>query len=359
MDADMDAVKANSSMEMVELRKEGEEDEFEICVDEKEKTRVNAATAESARARQLIPKQIHRFYFVKFRSYEEMNLNFRFEDQAQARVTKDLQQKKLERDHIISELKHGPCKYSTERLACKRSELKHYEGALDQILPSHSKITSEGKRPKEKRLHSMMQHGSKSLAEEKKILRDIKQKEAAIEDNALKPQIPYYLGSKEDIQNYIQANSYLRKLHKMLNITHIRNEIDGLQKEHLAFLAYVKLLKRKLDVAEKYIVCLERKLADIIRIQDAAFKFILQLRKNEMNAHFNQYLSLLKKAEEVRRNKDVAALKELSNTQVEKFMSQWNNNKAFRNDHAKTILPIASHEAKAIEFWHTIKAFRD
>lgn len=37
----MDAVKANSSMEMVELRKEGEEDEFEICVDEKEKTRGN------------------------------------------------------------------------------------------------------------------------------------------------------------------------------------------------------------------------------------------------------------------------------------------------------------------------------
>ncbi|KAL7226271.1 hypothetical protein ACSBR1_021401 [Camellia fascicularis] len=359
----MDAEKANSSMEMVELRKEGEEDEFEICVDEKEKTRgnvivmliynlpiynltdtVNAATAESTRARHLIPKQIHCFYFIKFRSYEEMNLNFRFEDQARARITKDLQQKKLERDHIISELKHGPCKNSIERLACKRSALKHYEGALDQILPSHSKITSEGKRPKEKRLHSTLQHGSKSLAEEKKILRDIKQMEAAIEDDALKPQIPHYLGSKEDIQNYIQC---------------IHNEIDGLQKEHLAFLANVKLLKRKLEVAEKYIVFLERKLADIIRIQDAAFKCILQLRKDEMNALFNQYLSLLKKAEKLRRNKDVAVLKELSNTQVEKFMSQWNNNKAFRDDHAKTILPIASHEAKAIEFWHTIKAFRD
>ena len=37
-------------------------------------------------------------------------------------------------------------------------------------------------------------------------------------------------------------------------------------------------------------------------------------------------------------NKDVTALKELSTSEVDKFMAEWNSSKAFREDYEKTLL---------------------
>ncbi|KAB1212025.1 Proton pump-interactor 1 [Morella rubra] len=60
---------------------------------------------------------------------------------------------------------------------------------------------------------------------------------------------------------------------------------------------------------------------------------------SEESSCYSQNLSLLKNARKLARNKNLAALEESSQKQVDIFMSQWNNSKAFRGEYAKRVLP--------------------
>ncbi|KAK4577582.1 hypothetical protein RGQ29_027917 [Quercus rubra] len=69
--------------------------------------------------------------------------------------------------------------------------------------------------------------------------------------------------------------------------------------------------------------------------KDETFKCILQLRKlhDQESSCYYQCRSLLKNARKLAQKKDVAALGELSCGQIDRFMSQWNNSKAFRDEY--------------------------
>ncbi|KAL0362682.1 UNVERIFIED_CONTAM: Proton pump-interactor 1 [Sesamum calycinum] len=64
----------------------------------------------------------------------------------------------------------------------------------------------------------------------------------------------------------------------------------------------------------------------------------MRKQREDGNSPFYQNRMLLTKAKAIAANKDVDALKELSDTEVEKFMSLWNSDKAFRGDYEKRIL---------------------
>ncbi|KAI8006653.1 Proton pump-interactor 1 [Camellia lanceoleosa] len=162
-------------------------------------------------------------------------------------------------DHHLIQVNFTKDIHDTEKLMQKKNE------AYSQIAKKLLKRTV-------KSLNYQMQHGSNNLAEEKKLLREIKQNEAKMDNiklnnNNVNPeaaQIRYYLGSRKDIQDHIQL---------------ICNELKRLRKDDQKHTAKIEHQKRELKAIERDISSLQNKLVDIKREKYEAYECILQLKK--------------------------------------------------------------------------------
>ncbi|KAL7185516.1 hypothetical protein ACSBR2_027458 [Camellia fascicularis] len=170
--------------------------------------------------------------------------------------------------HVISKFKHQPLQYSNS-FWLRKNEVENLQNCLSELHHSKNPIRVRraiGTYSQEEQLNCFvkslnykMQHGSNSFAEEKKLLREIKQNEAKMDNIKLNnnsnnnnvnraseaAQIRYYLGSRKDIQDYIQF---------------IRNELERLQKEDRKHTANIQHRKRELKAIESDISSLQNKL---------------------------------------------------------------------------------------------------
>ncbi|KAI8030607.1 Proton pump-interactor BIP103 [Camellia lanceoleosa] len=176
---------------------------------------------------------------------------------------------------VISKFEHQPLQYSNS-FWLRKNEVENLQNCLLEL--HHSKNLIRARKAIVKSLNYKMQHGSNSLAEEKKLLREIKQNEAKMDNIKLNnnsnnnnvnhaseaAQIRYCLGSRKDIQAYIQF---------------IRNELEGLQEEDRKHTANIQRQKRELKAIERNISSLRNKLADINREKHEACECLIQLKK--------------------------------------------------------------------------------
>ncbi|GMN36031.1 hypothetical protein TIFTF001_005703 [Ficus carica] len=149
------------------------------------------------------------------------------------------------------------------------------------------------------------------------------EREKKIAEAAVKGKAWYSLGSKHDLKSELKL---------------VSSELDGLTEKQLKIRTKIKRVK----AIENGISSLKQKLMNVDRRKDYLHQSILKLRKisSDENACYYRYLSLLNTAEKLAEMKDVAAPEELSRTEVERFMSQWNTSKTFRDDHyEKRVLP--------------------
>ncbi|CAN4096977.1 unnamed protein product [Withania somnifera] len=229
------------------------------------------------------PEQIHSFFIVRYRRFEDPNLK-RKVDQAE----KELQKMNLARFQII------------EKLRAKRIKSLQYR----------------------------IQHESIPLTEEKQILREIKRLEGTRgevkEHVALKAQIQDSMGEKEEIQKQVKA---------------MNGNIDGVHKEQQVVKAKRKQLDDQLNANASQIKSLDEQLKELTKKRDKAFVHVQELRnqREEANAPFYKNFALLQKAKFLANKKDIEALKELSLTEVDKFISLWSG-KPFRDDYERRIL---------------------
>ncbi|KAK1284881.1 Proton pump-interactor 1 [Acorus calamus] len=214
------------------------------------------------------PKQIHSFYFVKFRSYDDPKLKAKLEQ-----ADKECQRKSQARSQIIDALKE------------KRAERSSVFAELRPLI-------SENKRYKE--------------------LLDQKRKEMEPLHSAL-----------GKLRN---ANNAARE--KGMGICSSEEELDELT------------LDEKLKVIDSELEALEVELEDATLKKDKAYETLHSLRKarDEGNACFYQNRTLLNNAKVLAAKKDVAAVEELCTIEVDKFISEFSSNKAFREDYEKRIL---------------------
>ncbi|CAI9773500.1 unnamed protein product [Fraxinus pennsylvanica] len=190
-----------------------------------------------------------------------------------------------------------------------------------------------------KSLQYHIQHESIPLNEEKQILREIKVLEGTrgkvIANAAEMAKIQDSLGEKEVIQDQL-----------------IGVDLDGVWKEQQVVKAKLKQLDEEKESQEKEINALQEELTSVAEERDKTFANIQEMRKQReekirmarivihfQNSSYYQNRTLLIKAKELAAKKDVEALKELSETEVEKFMSLWSTNKAFRDDYERRTLP--------------------
>ncbi|KAJ6298130.1 hypothetical protein OIU76_019295 [Salix suchowensis] len=118
-------------------------------------------------------------------------------------------------------------------------------------------------------------------------------------------------------------------------------DLDGVKKEQQVLWGKIDGLDGKVKALDTEISTLQDELTAVTQKRDKAYETIQELRqqRDEANANFYQCRMLLTKAKELAARKDVVTLDELAHAEVEKFMSLWSHNKAFRDDYKKRILP--------------------
>ncbi|MED6187849.1 hypothetical protein PIB30_080373 [Stylosanthes scabra] len=292
------------------------------------------------------PKQIHSFYFVRWRPFEDPNIKSKLDqldkevtkkNQARYQVTEALKVKRSERAELISQIKvlRDDSRQFQSIVDEKLKEIEPLQQALGKLRTNNNAGRS-GLCSSEEELNDIIyslqyriQHESISLTEEKQIMREIKQlegtREKVVANAAMRAKLQDSMGQKEAIQDQVKA---------------IGGDLDGVKKERQAIRSKIKQIDDELKVIDKDIQTLQDELQSISQKRDQAYESIQQLRKkrDEGNTNFHQARIILNKAKELAAKKDVTAIEELSQTEVEKFMSQWNSDKAFRNDYEKRIL---------------------
>ncbi|KAK1418073.1 hypothetical protein QVD17_27212 [Tagetes erecta] len=294
-------------------------------------------------------KKFHSVYFVKYRTVEDQILKAKL-DQADRElkklnlardpITEKLRAKRNERALVIGQLKALVEEKNHFRTIMdgKRKEIEPLQQALGKLRgPSNANRDNRGyicSSEEElndviKSMQYRIQHESITLNEEKQIIREIKQLEGTrdkvIANAAMRAEVQKSVGEKDAIQDQVKS---------------IGVDLDGVRKDQQAIKAKLKTLEAEKEAINSVIASLEEELHVVIEKRDKAYDKIRELRNNreEGNTCFYQNRSLLNDARRLAASKDVNALLELSTSEVDKFMSEWNKSKAFREDYEKRIL---------------------
>ncbi|TKY66512.1 Proton pump-interactor 1 [Spatholobus suberectus] len=294
------------------------------------------------------PKQIHSFYFVRFRPYDDPNIKAKLDkldkeisqkNQARIQVTDALRAKRSERTELISQIKslRDDNRQFQSIVDEKIKEIEPLQQALGKLRTANNAGRGGGLCSSEEELNNLInslqyriQHESIPLAEEKQILREIKQlegtREKVIANAAMRAKVQDSMGQKEAIQDQVKL---------------IGGDLDGVKKERQAIRSKIKQLDDAVKALDKDILSLQDELGSVTEKREKAYESIQQLRKerDQGNSYFYQSRTILNKARELAAKKDINALEELSQTEVEKAMSLWNSDKSFRNDYEKRLLP--------------------
>lgn len=293
------------------------------------------------------PAQIHSFYFVRFRSYDDPKIKAKI-DQADREINRrtqdrfqlleELKVKRADRGELAAQLKNlkSEGRQYKSIMDEKKKEMEPLQQALGKLRTTNN-VRSGGICSSEEELNDLIhslqyriQHESIPLSEEKQLLREIKQlegtREKVMANVAMRAKIQESMGQKEVIQDQV----------KLMGV-----DLDGVRKENQAVWAKISQLEGKMKVIDEEIKALQEELKDVTEKRDKAYANIQELRKqrDEMNAHFYQYRQVLNKARDLAVKKNVKALEEFSEAEVEKFITLWKNNKGFREDYEKRLLP--------------------
>ncbi|TKY49111.1 Proton pump-interactor 1 [Spatholobus suberectus] len=292
------------------------------------------------------PKQIHSFYFVRWRPYDDPTMKSKIDqldkeiskkNQARFQITEALKAKRSERAELISQIKslRGDSRQFQSIVAEKIKEIEPLQQALGKLRTANN-AGRGGLCSSEEELNEVIyslqyriQHESIPLAEEKQLLREIKQlegtREKVIANAAMRAKLQESMGQKEAIQDQVKL---------------IGGDLDGVKKERQAIRSKINQIDDVLKTIDKDIQSLQDELTAVSQKRDKAFESMQQLRKQreEGNSYFYQSRTLLNKARELAAKKDINTLDELSQTEVEKFMALWNGDKTFRNDYEKRLL---------------------
>ncbi|PPR97533.1 hypothetical protein GOBAR_AA23137 [Gossypium barbadense] len=289
-------------------------------------------------------KQVHSFYFVRYRLYEDPKIKAKIDEadkelqkwsKTRFKITDELKAKRSDRAELLAQVRALNVDFEQykEILDEKKKEIEPLQQALGKLRTNS--YTGRGSMcSSEEELNDVIhclqyriQHESIPLAEEKQLLKEIKRlegtREAVITNAAMRAKIQDSMGQKEVIQDQLMGV-----------------DLSGVRKEQFAVQSKKKQIKEKLTAIEKKLESLQEELKAVTQKRDKAYQTILELRKqhDEENAYFYQSRSLINKAKIVAAKKDIKALEELANVEVEKFMDLWNCNKAFRDDYERRIL---------------------
>ncbi|XP_002460088.2 proton pump-interactor BIP103 [Sorghum bicolor] len=287
------------------------------------------------------PKSTYAFYFVKIRSFEDPQLREKFMDaqnkfekeiQARSKIIEAVRAKKMERSTIISELKPltAQNKRYNEVVAEKLKEMELPQNRLGMFLKNDDMQAQragfcssvEELEQTIKMSNDRIAHKSISLREEKCLANEIKNLE-------------------KNISKVIYNSTIRAKLQDTVDGNEIRQDqvriIDGTRKEQQAVRSKIKGLEDELRVVDTEIASIQEDLDAATARKDKAYESLVELRTvhDAKNASLIENCCVLDKARDYASRRLVAELGALHEAEVDKFMAQWCNSKAFREDYEK------------------------
>ncbi|KAF8781277.1 hypothetical protein HU200_000638 [Digitaria exilis] len=295
------------------------------------------------------PKQTYAFYFVKIRSFEDPKLRAKLEladkefqkkIQARSKLIEALRAKKAVRSGIISELKplSAENKQYNEVVNEKIKEMEPLRNSLGKFREENNALRAQGAGlcssieeldQTIKMLNDRIVHESISLNEEKRLVKEIKDLEKTrskvLSNTANRAKLQDTVVEKEAIQDQVKI---------------IGEGIDGIKKERQAVRSKIKVLEDELKAVDAEIASLQEDLDGATARKDKAYESLQELRavRDAKNASFLQNRTVLNKARDYSSRNMLTELQELHKTEVDKFMTQWCESKAFREDYEKRIL---------------------
>ncbi|OWM91049.1 hypothetical protein CDL15_Pgr023382 [Punica granatum] len=280
---------------------------------------VDSESSENAGNEDHAPKQVHQFYFVKLHAYENPNL-----------IKVENLIRKLEQDLILTDQKrdkklrlHFGLLHASKSMAKERQVL----GKIKEVknISKHSCISTEDYDDKIHNLKLEIYQKFYMKADEKRQIRqEIEQieweREEAIATAAVDGKMWNSLDSKENIKQQIKS---------------LGDDMEKSRAEHMKHKSKVIFLQKELESVEDDLTSFEKQLNRIEGLNYEARQCILQWRmeQDEKNARYHQCIELMRNTQELAEKKELIALQKLSHEQVEKFMLQWSNDQAFRDDY--------------------------
>ncbi|KAL6846297.1 hypothetical protein ACP4OV_023745 [Aristida adscensionis] len=295
------------------------------------------------------PKQTYTFYFVKVRSLEDPKLRAKLEQadkefqkkiQARSKLIEAVRAKKAERSNIISELKPltAENRQYNEVVSEKLKEMEPLRNSLGKFRDENNAMRQQSAglcssieelEQTIKMLNDRIVHESIPLAEEKRLVKEIKDLEKTrskvLSNVANRAKLQDTVVEKEAIQDQVKI---------------IGEGIDGIKKERQAVRSKIKVLEDELKAVDAEIASLQEDLDAATARKDKAYESLLELRhaRDANNASFIQNRAVLTKARDYSSRNMLTELQELHKTEVDKFMTQWCHSKAFREDYEKRVL---------------------
>ncbi|XP_031394408.1 proton pump-interactor BIP103-like isoform X2 [Punica granatum] len=333
---------------------------------------VDSESSENAGNEDHAPKQVHQFYFVKLHAYENPNL-----------IKVENLIRKLEQDLILTDQKrdkklayrhelhlnslHRMHKNYDDDWEWKMNRLKLLQLSLDKLCFSNNwsrgraiKPSSTVKEINHHRLHFGLLHASKSMAKERQVLGKIKEVKNISKHSCISTEDyddkKFYMKAdeKRQIRQEIEQiewereeaiataavdgkmwNSLDSKENIKQQIKSLGDDMEKSRAEHMKHKSKVIFLQKELESVEDDLTSFEKQLNRIEGLNYEARQCILQWRmeQDEKNARYHQCIELMRNTQELAEKKELIALQKLSHEQVEKFMLQWSNDQAFRDDY--------------------------
>ncbi|EFH61338.1 hypothetical protein ARALYDRAFT_478964 [Arabidopsis lyrata subsp. lyrata] len=165
--------------------------------------------------------------------------------------------------------------------------------------------------------HYQIEHGSIGLEEEDWVLKETEKPDGIVlsEDS---------LVEKEASINRVKSKAV---------------ELYQVKKEHDAITWKINLLAEKMGKSRNKIKILDVELAHILEKRDRSYERIrmLRIQRDKGKDAFFESLPVMRKAKELAASGNVRDLEVFANSEVERFMTHWNDDKAFRDDYVKRI----------------------
>ncbi|XP_052167505.1 proton pump-interactor BIP103 [Oryza glaberrima] len=294
-------------------------------------------------------RKTHSFFFVKIRLLEDPKLKMKIDQaekdfqkkiQARSQIFEAIKAKKNERFGIISELKPlaAENKQYNEAVSEKLKAIEPLRNRLGKFRDENNAIRAQGAgicssieelEKSIKRLNDRISHESIPLDEEKRLIKQIRELEKT------RPKVISTSANRAQIQDTVVERDAIQDQVKIIG-----EGIDGVKKERQAVRSKIKVLEDELKAIDMEMGSLQEDLTAATARKDKAHESLVQLRhaRDAYNASFHQNRQLLSKARDLASRSELAQVQELYKTQVDKFVAEWCNSKAFREDYEKRIL---------------------
>ncbi|GAA0142150.1 hypothetical protein LIER_35525 [Lithospermum erythrorhizon] len=296
------------------------------------------------------PSQIHSFYVVKYRSYDDDKLKSQLEHadkdlqkiyRARTLLVEQLRPLRAERQELMSQIiplnaERRQFRAVIDDMRKKMEPLQKNLGQLRNTMGGGGRARGSGLCSTEEELNAYIksleyriQHESITLNEEKQILREIKQlestREKVIANSAARAKIEESVGDKDTIQEQV----------KLIGV-----DLDGVRKEQDVVMAKLKKLDIVKGAIDERIELLDKELKGLDEKKKNANESLNDLKNKlrHVNAPFYVNADLLKKFRDHAAQKNIETLKQHTEAEVEKFVSQWASRKDFREDYERRIL---------------------